>query len=67
MAMDKMVEGRLRKYFEEVVLMEQKYVLNDNTNVKVSQQGFVFLDYVTALDCLSLIALGPGVILFRPC
>jgi len=34
MAMDKMVEGRLRKYFEEVVLMEQKYVLNDNTNVK---------------------------------
>jgi len=37
MAMEKMVEGRLRKYFEEVVLMEQKYVLNDNTNVKVSQ------------------------------
>jgi len=37
MAMDKMVEGRLRKYFEEVVLMEQKYVLNDNTNVKVSR------------------------------
>jgi translation elongation factor EF-Ts len=37
MAMDKMVEGRLRKYYEEVVLMEQKYVLNDNTNVKVSQ------------------------------
>ncbi|WVZ96542.1 hypothetical protein U9M48_042170 [Paspalum notatum var. saurae] len=34
MAMDKMVEGRLRKYFEEVVLMEQKYVLNDSTNVK---------------------------------
>lgn len=34
MAMDKMVEGRLRKYFEEVVLMEQKYVLNDNTNIK---------------------------------
>lgn len=34
MAMDKMVEGRLRKYYEEVVLMEQKYVLNDNTNIK---------------------------------
>lgn len=34
MAMDKMVEGRLRKYFEEVVLMEQKYILNDSTNVK---------------------------------
>ena len=36
MAMDKMVEGRLRKYFEEVVLMEQKYVLNDSTNIKVN-------------------------------
>lgn len=36
MAMDKMVEGRLRKYFEEVVLMEQKYVVNDSTNMKVS-------------------------------
>jgi hypothetical protein len=27
----------------------------------------VLLDYVTALDCLPLIALGPGVILFRLC
>jgi translation elongation factor EF-Ts len=36
MAMDKMVEGRLRKYFEEVVLMEQKYVPNDSTNIKVN-------------------------------
>jgi translation elongation factor EF-Ts len=35
MAMDKMVEGRLRKYFEEVVLMEQKYILNDSINIKV--------------------------------
>ncbi|RCV26607.1 hypothetical protein SETIT_5G259400v2 [Setaria italica] len=34
MAMDKMVEGRLRKYFEEVVLMEQKYILNDSINIK---------------------------------
>jgi translation elongation factor EF-Ts len=37
MAMDKMVEGRLRKYFEEVVLMEQKYVVNDSMNIKVSR------------------------------
>uniref|UniRef100_A0ACD6A9S7 Uncharacterized protein n=1 Tax=Avena sativa TaxID=4498 RepID=A0ACD6A9S7_AVESA len=33
-AMEKMVEGRLRKYFEEVVLLEQKYVVNDGTNIK---------------------------------
>ncbi|XP_052178499.1 elongation factor Ts, mitochondrial isoform X2 [Diospyros lotus] len=34
MAIEKMVEGRLRKYFEEVVLMEQKFVVNDAVIVK---------------------------------
>ncbi|KAK1311412.1 hypothetical protein QJS10_CPA08g01909 [Acorus calamus] len=34
MAIEKMVEGRLRKYFEEVVLLEQKFVMNDSTNIK---------------------------------
>ncbi|VAI12194.1 unnamed protein product [Triticum turgidum subsp. durum] len=34
MAIEKMVEGRLRKYFEEAVLLEQKYVVNDSTNIK---------------------------------
>ncbi|RWR94312.1 elongation factor Ts, mitochondrial isoform X1 [Cinnamomum micranthum f. kanehirae] len=34
MAIDKMVEGRLRKYLEEVVLLEQKFVVNDSINVK---------------------------------
>ncbi|KAI0496991.1 hypothetical protein KFK09_023317 [Dendrobium nobile] len=33
-AMEKMVEGRLRKYFEEVVLLEQKFVMNDGINIK---------------------------------
>ncbi|KAF8410915.1 hypothetical protein HHK36_003452 [Tetracentron sinense] len=33
-AIEKMVEGRLRKYLEEVVLMEQKFVVNDTINVK---------------------------------
>jgi translation elongation factor EF-Ts len=42
MAMEKMVEGRLRKYFEEVVLLEQKYIVNDSTNIKVSLQIFSF-------------------------
>ncbi|KAH7660295.1 Translation elongation factor EFTs/EF1B protein [Dioscorea alata] len=31
---EKMVEGRLRKYFEEVVLLEQKFVMNDSVNIK---------------------------------
>ncbi|KAH7554344.1 hypothetical protein ACOSP7_028446 [Xanthoceras sorbifolium] len=34
MAIEKMVEGRLRKYYEEVVLMEQNFILNDTLNVK---------------------------------
>ncbi|XP_048539834.1 uncharacterized protein LOC125518994 [Triticum urartu] len=34
MAIEKMVEGQLRKYFEDVVLLEQKYVVNDSTNIK---------------------------------
>ncbi|KAL4581467.1 hypothetical protein LXL04_017682 [Taraxacum kok-saghyz] len=33
-AIEKMVEGRLRKYFEEVVFMEQKFIVNDTINVK---------------------------------
>ncbi|KAI3755691.1 hypothetical protein L1987_55497 [Smallanthus sonchifolius] len=33
-AIEKMVEGRLRKYFEEVVLMEQKFIVNNTINVK---------------------------------
>lgn len=37
MAIEKMVEGRLRKYYEDVVLMEQKFVMNDSINVKVHQ------------------------------
>ncbi|WOL18450.1 hypothetical protein Cni_G27245 [Canna indica] len=34
MAIEKMVEGRMRKYYEEVVLLEQKFVMNDSINVK---------------------------------
>ncbi|CAN6479580.1 unnamed protein product [Victoria cruziana] len=33
-AIEKMVEGRLRKYLEDVVLLEQKFVMNDSVNVK---------------------------------
>ncbi|KAL5714341.1 hypothetical protein ACHQM5_016319 [Ranunculus cassubicifolius] len=33
-AIEKMVEGRMRKYMEEVVLMEQKFIVNDAINIK---------------------------------
>ncbi|CAN6700375.1 unnamed protein product [Malus baccata var. baccata] len=34
MAIEKMVEGRLRKYYEEVVLMEQKFIMDDTITIK---------------------------------
>ncbi|KAK9152283.1 hypothetical protein Syun_010592 [Stephania yunnanensis] len=34
LAVEKMVEGRLKKYLEEVVFMEQKFIVNDSVNVK---------------------------------
>lgn len=37
MAVEKMVEGRLRKYYEEVVLLEQKFIMNDTLNIKVDK------------------------------
>jgi len=41
MAIDRMVEGRLRKYFENVVLMEQKFVINDTIKVKVCEVSLI--------------------------
>lgn len=43
MAIEKMVEGRLRKYYEDVVLMEQKFVMNDTLNVKVCWIAILYL------------------------
>lgn len=34
MAIDKIIEGRLRKFYEEVVLLEQKFVVNDTISVQ---------------------------------
>lgn len=36
---DKMVEGRLRKYYEEVVLLEQVWVLDGKTKVSQAVEG----------------------------
>lgn len=33
-AIEKMVEGQLRKFVEEIALLEQKFVMNDKVNVK---------------------------------
>ncbi|CAL5379691.1 unnamed protein product [Camellia sinensis] len=66
MAIEKMVEGRLRKYFEEVVLMEQKFVVNDTINVKEFKLEKAFrvtememFSYSTAGGAANQGALGP--------
>ncbi|WJX25630.1 hypothetical protein P8452_14653 [Trifolium repens] len=35
MIIDKMVEGCLRKYFEDFVVMDQMFVMNDTMKVKI--------------------------------
>ncbi len=37
---DKMVEGRLRKYYEEVVLLEQVYVIDGESRIAKIVEGF---------------------------
>ena len=37
---EKMIEGRLRKFFEEVVLLEQTWVLDGETRVKAMLESF---------------------------
>lgn len=39
---EKMVQGRLRKYFEQTVLLDQKFVINDSMNVRVSSNVLIF-------------------------
>lgn len=54
MAIEKMVEGRLRKYLEEVVLLEQKFVVNDTVNVKVCMIFLFLLGLLWYLDVFHL-------------
>ena len=51
---EKMVQGRLRKYFEETVLLDQKFVINDAMNVQVSSNGFFVWSFQLWLLILSL-------------
>ncbi|XLT24353.1 hypothetical protein HN873_055645, partial [Arachis hypogaea] len=54
MAIEKMVEGRLRKYFEEVVLMEQKFIVNDTMNAKVCEVSLCLIRLLRKLRLWSL-------------
>ncbi len=59
---DKMVEGRLRKYYQEVVLLEQTFVIDGETNVaKVIEQAAKDLGSPVAVTGIRRFALGEGI------
>ncbi|KAK4392681.1 Elongation factor Ts, mitochondrial [Sesamum angolense] len=60
MAIDKMVEGRLRKYFEEVVLMEQKFVVDDTVTIKLLICGVAAMCYYRVDDAVKQSVQGSG-------
>jgi len=59
---DKMVEGRLRKFFEEVVLLEQEYVLEEKTKVsKAVENAAKSMDTEIQVTGFVRFALGEGI------
>ncbi|WP_299437362.1 translation elongation factor Ts [uncultured Rhodospira sp.] len=59
---EKMVEGRLRKYYEEVCLLEQTYVMDNETKVqKVVEAAAKDLGSPVALTAFARFNLGEGI------
>jgi elongation factor Ts len=58
----KMVEGRLRKYYEEVVLLEQTYVIDGESRVKaVIEAAVKSLGAPVRIAGFARMALGEGI------
>ncbi|NNG04449.1 MAG: elongation factor Ts [Inquilinus sp.] len=61
---EKMVEGRLRKYYEEVVLLEQRWMIDLDADIKVKQaveQAAKEIGAPIAVTDFALFVLGEGV------
>ena len=59
---DKMVEGRLRKYFEEVVLLNQTFIIDGETKVsKIIEQSEKDLGSPVEIVGMQRFALGEGI------
>jgi elongation factor Ts len=59
---DKMVEGRLRKFYEETVLHEQIFVIDNDTKVtKVLEAASQEIDAPVKLAGFALLVLGEGI------
>ena len=58
----KMVEGRLRKYYEDVVLLEQLYVIDGESRVKqVVEKAAKEIGAPVKLAAFARMALGEGI------
>lgn len=58
---DKMIEGRIRKYYEEVVLLEQVFVMDDKVKIKDLVSKFSKENSETKVTGFKLFILGEGV------
>ncbi len=58
---DKMVEGRIRKYYEEVVLMEQFFVMDDKIKIKDLLNNFSKNNGTTEIIDFKMFILGEGI------
>ncbi len=58
---DKMIEGRIRKYYEEVVLLEQLFVMDDKVKIKDLIAKFSKENSATKISGFKLFILGDGI------
>ena len=56
-----MVEGRIRKYYEEVVLMEQFFVMDDKIKIKDLLNNFSKDNGTTEIIDFKMFILGEGI------
>jgi elongation factor Ts len=58
---EKMIEGRIRKYYEEVVLLEQLFVMDDKLKIKDVVSNFAKENGETKITDFKLFILGEGI------
>ena len=58
---DKMIQGRIRKYYEEIVLLEQSFVMDDKLKVKDVISNFAKENGATKITDFKLFILGDGI------
>ena len=58
---EKMIQGRIRKYYEEVVLLEQSFVIDDKVKIKDLLDNFSQENSKTEISSYKIFVLGEGI------